>query len=565
MTPSSVESWRKLKVLGKGGSSTVFKAEVIETGFQFALKEISTEGLNDLQVLGLKGEIETMKDFDHQNIIRYLGTREKQDTLYILLEYANRGSLRQFYTKKGRLTEGQAANCVNQILCGLHYLHSRGIAHRDVKAANVLINSDGLMKIADFGASKRFDTTSITSGLKGTPQWMSPEVIKGTEMTSGWAKSDIWGVGCVLVELLTGRIPFSKYENPMTAMFHIANGEVPSLEEVDASKHAVDFLRKCFALDPSLRPSAEELISHPFLCTNITSVASPNMQEVKNCAKINIVDVVSCSEKLDHVCFLESTLGSSADFGESLDINDSWKQECRKIKKSLSSINCEHFESSQSLKSELETPDVLESQNQIPIDVDFDVDFERVSGPDMVKIKRKSSTEKTPIVYSPERKTVGRPKAPLTRDKLKAFSSTISSSSRSFLPPRLNYTSTLQATDLIHLERKGISLMRNLALPTLENGCLGKKKSSQGKKILYSDPILDSAEVLKRADRRISKSAGFPKGSLLQPVAHLSRSSSFQLNQSESNLEEGVSCRLTNRFIHSAPTLSRSLMMLPPL
>jgi serine/threonine protein kinase len=161
------EEWEKIKVIGRGGSSVVYQARVKRNGQYFAAKEIPIDGLTREQVLGIEGEVETMKNLSHPNIVNYLGTRQYQNHFYIFMEYADMGSLRQFYQKNGPLTEQHAAYCCYQILQGLQYLHANGIAHRDVKGANVLMTKKGEMKLADFGASKRYDNASIISGLKG--------------------------------------------------------------------------------------------------------------------------------------------------------------------------------------------------------------------------------------------------------------------------------------------------------------------------------------------------------------------------------------------------------------
>jgi serine/threonine protein kinase len=149
--------------------------------------------VSKVQISSLKGEIETIKEHHHPNIISYYGTQQTLNKINIFLEYADRGSLRQFYQKKGSMSESQVINCTRQILNGLQYLYDKGMAHRDIKCANCLLTQRGVVKLADFGASKRFESVS---GLKGTPNWMAPEVIKGTQMTSGWLKADVWSVGC---------------------------------------------------------------------------------------------------------------------------------------------------------------------------------------------------------------------------------------------------------------------------------------------------------------------------------------------------------------------------------
>lgn len=224
---SSLHSWKKLKVIGRGGSSIVHEIELLN-GLVIAAKEIQIDGLKKEEILAIEAEIATMKTLSHPNIVNYLGTQQQQGHFYIFLEYADRGSLRYFYQNHGRLTEKQASFATKQILHGLMYLHSNGIAHRDIKGANVLLTKHGEMKLADFGASKRLDTASIVSGLKGThnftatilmitllnrcltancagtPHWMAPEVIKGTQMSTGWIRADVWSLGCTVVEMLTG-------------------------------------------------------------------------------------------------------------------------------------------------------------------------------------------------------------------------------------------------------------------------------------------------------------------------------------------------------------------------
>jgi serine/threonine protein kinase len=170
--------WENICIVGKGGSSTVFKA-ILKSEQEhriIAVKQIDIDGLSKDQIHGIKGEIETMKILSHPNILSYLGTQQSPNRVFIFLEYADRGSLRQYYLKYHPLTEEQIVYCLHGILSGLDYLHRNGIAHRDIKCANCLLCSDGTVKLADFGASKRFESTSIVSGLKGTPHWMAPEV-----------------------------------------------------------------------------------------------------------------------------------------------------------------------------------------------------------------------------------------------------------------------------------------------------------------------------------------------------------------------------------------------------
>lgn len=271
--------WENIAVVGRGGSSTVYKAVLRPSGKFVAVKQIDIDGLSRDQIGGIKGEIETMKDLSHPNILCYLGTQQSPNRVFIFLEYADRGSLRQFYQSSGPLTEPQISFCLQGIVAGLNYLHDNGIAHRDIKCANCLLCSDGVVKLADFGASKRFEMDSIVSGLKGTPHWMAPEVIKGTQMTTGWIKADVWSLGCAVVEMFTAKVPYAEYENPMTAMYKIASGEIPSLKpssvQPDAPSAAlVSFIHACCAVDPTVRPGADALLSHAFIVEKVNDVGA---------------------------------------------------------------------------------------------------------------------------------------------------------------------------------------------------------------------------------------------------------------------------------------------------
>lgn len=150
---------------------------------------------------------------------------------------------------------------MTQVLQGLQYLHDQGVIHRDIKGANILTTKDGTVKLADFGVS-----TSTLAGpdkeaqVVGTPYWMAPEIIQLSGATSA---SDIWSVGCTVIELLQGKPPYHNLA-AMPALFAIVNDDHPPLPE-GVSPAARDFLMQCFQKDPNLRVSAKKLLKHAWI------------------------------------------------------------------------------------------------------------------------------------------------------------------------------------------------------------------------------------------------------------------------------------------------------------
>ena len=159
-------AWKRGKVLGRGAHGTVYLGRVEHNRKLVAVKSVNTDGMDTSDLDAIQHEIDLMRQLKHTNLVGYLGTEQRRHNLNIFLEYAQGGSLRQLLQEEGALEEGRAARYTYQILLGLEYLHARGIAHRDIKGANVLLGADGQCKLADFGASKKVEASSIVSGLK---------------------------------------------------------------------------------------------------------------------------------------------------------------------------------------------------------------------------------------------------------------------------------------------------------------------------------------------------------------------------------------------------------------
>ncbi|KAH1074019.1 hypothetical protein J1N35_026347 [Gossypium stocksii] len=202
-------------------------------------------------------------NLNHKNIVKYLGSLKTTTHLHIILEYVENGSLANIIkpNKFGPFPESLVAVYIAQVLEGLVYLHEQGVIHRDIKGANILTTKEGLVKLADFGVATKLTEADVnTHSVVGTPYWMAPEVI---EMSGVSAASDIWSVGCTVVELLTCVPPYYELQ-PMPALFRIVQDENPPIPD-SLSPDITDFLRQCFKKDARQRPDAKTLLSHPWI------------------------------------------------------------------------------------------------------------------------------------------------------------------------------------------------------------------------------------------------------------------------------------------------------------
>lgn len=264
-------SYALLDTIGKGAYGTVYKAIWRERARHVAVKRISRTRLSSDEKKAIQAEILLFKNLHHPHIVNYIETVDQPDSpcLDIVMEYVEGGSLfhmvdpirRSLETGKLVLEETVVAHFVREVVLGLQYLHQQGIVHRDIKGANILVTKDHHCKLADFGVSSTKPAEDPdTFDVAGSPYWMAPEIIN---LTGSSTASDIWSLGCTVIELLTGLPPYHQYAD-LTALFKIVNDDCPPLPP-NLSTDCEDFLRKCFHKDAHSRPTADELLSHRWL------------------------------------------------------------------------------------------------------------------------------------------------------------------------------------------------------------------------------------------------------------------------------------------------------------
>nr|XP_043640067.1 mitogen-activated protein kinase kinase kinase YODA-like [Erigeron canadensis] len=264
--------WKKGRLLGRGTFGHVYLGFNSESGEMCAMKEVTlfsddTKSKESAQQLGQ--EIALLSRLRHPNIVQYYGSETVDDKLYIYLEYVSGGSIHKLLQEYGQLGEIAIRSYTYQILSGLAYLHAKNTVHRDIKGANILVDPNGRVKLADFGMAKHISGPSCPLSFKGSPYWMAPEVINNNSNGCNLAV-DIWSLGCTVLEMATTKPPWSQYEG-VAALFKVGNSkELPVLPD-HLSDDGKDFILQCLQRAPSRRPSAAQLLDHPFVKNLVSS------------------------------------------------------------------------------------------------------------------------------------------------------------------------------------------------------------------------------------------------------------------------------------------------------
>lgn len=268
-------SYALLEVIGKGAYGTVYKGIWREVGHHVAVKRVSRKRLSPDEETALQTEILLFKNLKDQYIVNYIEAVDDPHSNYldIVMEYVEGGSLfniiqsiRKSLEKGARVfDEPVVAHFIRQVVLGLRYLHKQGVVHRDIKGANILVTKESHVKLADFGVSSTKpgnDLSESTNPMEvaGSPNWMAPEIINLEGYSTA---SDIWSLGCTMVELLTGFPPYHELAD-FAALFRIVQDDCPPIPS-NLSADCDDFLRKCFNKDVNTRASADDLLAHRWL------------------------------------------------------------------------------------------------------------------------------------------------------------------------------------------------------------------------------------------------------------------------------------------------------------
>jgi serine/threonine protein kinase len=305
LTQQKTCPWTKGRLLGKGTFATVYEATNNTTGGKMAVRMIPIASDDPAKAQNMMQriieEVRVMSRLEHPNIIQYLYCEREGNLVHIFTELAPRGSLRNYLNSKGRQPESRIAEWMEQVLSGLAYLHGEKIVHCDLKCDNILLTRTGC-KLADFGTAKpmvfrgagkkghlRGDSMSQSqsgesssmadsamhpsepapSGLEGTMLFMAPEVLTDPKGGVPHWTVDVWALGCVLMEMATGGLPWAHVSSsPLACVGYVSelasSGEAPKLPPY-LSENVRSMMEACLQVNPKQRPSCQDLLEFPLI------------------------------------------------------------------------------------------------------------------------------------------------------------------------------------------------------------------------------------------------------------------------------------------------------------
>ncbi len=242
--------------LGVGGMGIVYLAKYLKTGQRVAVKVLSPDLMADHKVAKrFEREMDILKKLKHPHIVQYYGGSTSNNQRFYAMELVKGGSLEDILKKKGPVDWEQAIEYGIQIAQALEHAHAAGIIHRDLKPANLLLTSKGVMKLSDFGIARDTQSTALTAAGKtvGTMSYMAPEQITGKHPIS--AKTDLYAMGCVLFEMLSGRTPFLSETAPEMLFKHL-DEDPPSIRDFNITVPIWldQLIHELMEKDPSERP-----------------------------------------------------------------------------------------------------------------------------------------------------------------------------------------------------------------------------------------------------------------------------------------------------------------------
>lgn len=241
--------------IATGSSGDLYKGTFCSQ--DVAIKVLRGEHLDDKLQSEFVQEVSIMRKVRHKNVVQFIGSCTRPPSLCIVTEFMSGGSMYDFLHKqKGSLNLQSLLRVAIDVSKGMHCLNQNHIIHRDLKSANILMDENGVVKVADFGVARVQDQTGVMTAETGTYRWMAPEVIEHKPYDH---KADVFSFGIVLWELLTGKLPYEQLSPLQAAVGVVQQGLRPSIPSHSHPK-LVGLLKRCWQRDPFLRPEFSEIL-----------------------------------------------------------------------------------------------------------------------------------------------------------------------------------------------------------------------------------------------------------------------------------------------------------------
>ncbi|KAK3151157.1 hypothetical protein QOZ80_3AG0242460 [Eleusine coracana subsp. coracana] len=260
-----VGEYELLRRIGSGAYSQVWLGRHVVQDTEVAVKEIAMERLSSKLRESLLSEVDILRRISHPNIIALHDSMKDHGKIYLILEYCRGGDLHAYLQRRRRVPEAVAKHFIRQLASGLQMLRENNVVHRDLKPQNILLvenNENSLLKIADFGFAKFLQPSTLAETLCGSPLYMAPEVMQAQKYD---AKADLWSVGVILYQLVTGYPPFNG-DNQIQLLKNILSScDIRFPSDCELSHGCIDLCRKLLQLNSVERLTVEEFVNHPFL------------------------------------------------------------------------------------------------------------------------------------------------------------------------------------------------------------------------------------------------------------------------------------------------------------
>lgn len=255
-----IGKYKLLKTIGKGNFAKVKLAKHVPTSKEVAIKIIDKTQLNASSLQKLYREVRIMKLLDHPNIVKLFQVIETEKTLYLVMEYASGGEVFDYLVLHGRMKEKEARAKFRQIVSAVQYCHQKRIIHRDLKAENLLLDSEMNIKIADFGFSNQFTPGSKLDTFCGSPPYAAPELFQGRKYDG--PEVDVWSLGVILYTLVSGSLPFDG-ATLRELRERVLRGKyrIPFYMSTDCE----NLLKKFLVLNPAKRASLESIMKDKWM------------------------------------------------------------------------------------------------------------------------------------------------------------------------------------------------------------------------------------------------------------------------------------------------------------